>query len=229
MRMMKDELWLIWKEPYSRRRYKVGVLLKEVNGYIFKYENPELDAATENGFKYFPGFEDTKKVYKNERLFMNIKTRLPNVARPDYLEILNSYNLEKDSDDFDILRATRGRLITDDYEFVPAFDLNKIEFDIAGTRYCHDINKCKKFLKINDKLLLVIDSNNKFDSNAIKVIYSDGKNNYLLGFVPRYYTKQLLERLQKGVNYSAMIKSLNFDSLLSDENITASVKLIFDI
>ena len=37
------------------------------------------------------------------------------------------------------------------------------------------------------------------------------------------------EKLQKGMNYSAMIKSLNFDSPLSDENITASVKLIFDI
>lgn len=226
---MKNELWLTWKEPYSRRRYKVGVLSKEEKNYIFKYENPELDAATEKGFKYFPGFEDTKKVYKNEVLFMNIKTRLPNVSRPDYLEILNSYNLEKDSNDFDILKATRGRLITDDYEFVPAFDLNKIEFDIAGTRHCHDINKCKKILKINDKLLLAIDSDNEFDNNAIKVMYNDGKNSYHLGYVPRYYAKQLSEKLQKGMNYSAMIKSLNFDSPLSDENITASVKLIFDI
>ena len=79
---MKNELWLTWKEPYSRRRYKVGVLSKEEKNYIFKYENPELDAATEKGFKYFPGFEDTKKVYKNEVLFMNIKTRLPNVSNP---------------------------------------------------------------------------------------------------------------------------------------------------
>ena len=53
--------------------------------------------------------------------------------------------------------------------------------------------------------------------------------NYHLGYVPRYYAKQLSEKLQKGMKYSAMIKSLNFDSPLSDENITASVKLIFDI
>ena len=52
---MKNELWLTWKEPYSRRRYKVGVLSKEEKNYIFKYENPELDAATEKGFKYFKG------------------------------------------------------------------------------------------------------------------------------------------------------------------------------
>lgn len=226
---MNNELWLTWKEPHSYERYKVGVLSKEEKSYTFKYENPELDDATEKGFKYFPGFEDTKRVYKNEVLFMNIKTRLPNVSRPDYLEILNSYNLEKDSNDFEILKATRGRLITDDYEFVPAFDLNKIEFDIAGTRHCHDINKCKKILRINDKLLLVIDSDNEFDNNAIKVMYNDGKNSYHLGYVPRYYAKQLSEKLQKGMNYSAMIKSLNFDSPLSDENITASVKLIFDI
>ena len=59
---MKNELWLTWKEPYSRRRYKVGVLSKEEKNYIFKYENPELDAATEKGFKYFPGFEDANQL-----------------------------------------------------------------------------------------------------------------------------------------------------------------------
>ena len=67
------------------------------------------------------------KTYKNNELFINIASRLPNKGRIDYLEILNSYNLDKESSDFDILKATRGRTLTDNYEFVPAFDLNKIE------------------------------------------------------------------------------------------------------
>ncbi len=60
---MKDELWLIWKEPTSRRRYKIGSLIKESKGYKFAYINPELDDARTVGFKYFPGFEDLTKLY----------------------------------------------------------------------------------------------------------------------------------------------------------------------
>ena len=142
---MKEELWLIWKEPISRRRYKIGSLVKENNRYIFNYVNPELDDAKAVGFKYFPGFEDLTKTYECDNLFANILTRLPNETRPDYLEILNCYNLEKDSEDFDILKATRGRTFTDNYEFVPAFDSSKIEFDIAGTSHCSDVEKCKKY------------------------------------------------------------------------------------
>lgn len=90
---MKNELWLIWKEPISRRRYKVGVLCRNGNIYKFSYVNPELDDAKKVGFKYFPGFEDLTKTYESKRLFTNILTRLPNETRPDYLEILNCYNL----------------------------------------------------------------------------------------------------------------------------------------
>ena len=32
---MKNEMWLIWKQPETRRRYKVGVLSYVNNLYIF--------------------------------------------------------------------------------------------------------------------------------------------------------------------------------------------------
>mgnify|MGYP001537783242 FL=1 len=32
---MKEELWLIWKDSTSRRRYKIGSLIKENNRYSF--------------------------------------------------------------------------------------------------------------------------------------------------------------------------------------------------
>ncbi len=226
---MKNELWLIWKEPISRTRYKIGILNKENNMYKFRYVNPELNDAKDVGFKYFPGFENLTKTYESENLFINISTRLPNKKRPDYLEILNSYNLEKNSDDFEILKATRGRNITDNYEFVSAFDPNKIEFDVAGTKYCEDINECKKYLKINKKLYLEPEPDNINDKNAIKIIFKENNKIFHLGYVPRYYCKELLDKLNKGIKYSVMIKSLNLESELSDENITANVKLIFNI
>ena len=50
-----------------------------------------------------------------------------------------------------------------------------------------------------------------------------------MGYVPRYYCKELLNELEKEIQYSAMIQSLNLESQLSDENITANVKLILNI
>ena len=226
---MNNELWLIWKEPLSHKRFKIGILIKLNDGYEFSYVDPELGEARKVGFNFFPGFNDLSKTYKNNELFINIASRLPNKGRIDYLEILNSYNLDKESSDFDILKATRGRTLTDNYEFVPAFDLNKIEFDVAGTRHCKDINKCKNFLKINRVLYLEPEPNNKNDENAVKVVLKENGKLYHLGYVPRYYSKELLNELNKGAKYSAMIQNLKFNSPFSDENIVANVKLIFDV
>lgn len=226
---MNNELWLIWKEPLSHKRFKIGILIKLNDGYEFSYVDPELGEARKVGFNFFPGFNDLSKTYKNNELFINIASRLPNKGRIDYLEILNSYNLDKESSDFDILKATRGRTLTDNYEFVPAFDLNKIEFDVAGTRHCKDINKCKDFLKINRVLYLEPEPNNKNDENAVKVVLKENGKLYHLGYVPRYYSKELLNELNKGAKYSAMIQNLKYNSPFSDENIVANVKLIFDV
>ena len=224
---MKQELWLIWRQPETRRRYKVGVLTFDKE-YSFSYVNPELNEALANGFTYFPGFPDVNQKYKSNELFANIKTRLPNSKRPDYLDILNSYDLNLNSSLFDILKATRGRLVTDNYEFVPAFDSKKIVFDVAGTRYSKDLNRCSRFIKINDSLRLVLDPDNGYDDNAIKVILIHDDKEYHLGFVPRYYSKNLTQLLKQNIDYSAMVESLNFESELSDEDITVCVKLIFN-
>lgn len=226
---MKEELWLIWKEPISRKRYKIGSLTKNNEGYKFNYINPELNEAKTAGFKYFPGFEDLTKTYESSKLFPNILTRLPNSTRPDYLEILNYYNLEKDSDDFAILVATRGRTLTDNYEFVLAFDANKLSFDVAGTSHSKDIKKCKEYLKVNKKLYLIPEPDNVYDANAIKIVFEENGKFFHLGYVPRYYCKELLNKLKQNIKYSAMIQSVNLESQLNDENITASVKLILNI
>lgn len=224
---MNNELWLIWKEPKTRRRYKIGLLRKINNKYNFEYINPELNEALKVGFDYFPGFNDLNISYSSDKLFANIETRLPNVNRPDYLEILNSYNLDISSNKMDILRATKGRLLTDNYEFVPAFNNNKIEFDVAGTRHCKDLIKCKSLLNINDRLVLEPELDNIYDKDAIKVLYVKDTVKYHLGYVPRYYSKQFKEMLDKNIDYSAMIQNLNFESVFNDEDITAVVKLIF--
>lgn len=226
--MMSKELWLIWKQPKTRRRYKVGILENKRDCYIFSYTNPELDEAIDAGFRCFPGFDDVKKEYCSKQLFANIETRLPNPARPDYQRILKSLELDLHANKWDILMATKGRLITDSYEFVMPFDKNKIEFDIAGTRYCEDIEKCKDKLKINEELTLKLDKDNEYDGNAVKIVYKNNNREFHIGYVPRYYSKDLSELIDQDVPYLATIKKINFESSLNDEDIMAHVKLIFD-
>lgn len=228
--MMEKKLWLIWKEPKERRRYIIGTLTYQNNCYQFQYTNPELEDARNVGFIDFPGFDDLKKKYESkENLFPNIATRLPNLARQDYLQILNTYGLEKSSTPIEILEKTKGRLLTDNFEFVPVFDRNKVEFEVAGTRHQKDIEECKGLLKVNDNLLLEKEPENQYDSFAIKVIYENNHRYYHIGYVPRYYSKDLTQMLDEKIEYSAKIESLNFESNFHDEDVTASVKLIFDI
>ena len=226
---MANKLWLIWKEPKERRRFIIGELTYENNEYKFKYIDPELNNARKNGLDFFPGFDDIEKEYvSNTGLFPNIETRLPNTARPEYLEILNLYNLDTDSSKMEILEKTKGRLLTDNFEFVPVFDKNKIEFEVAGTSHSNDIKNYKDIFKVNDNLLLERESDNKYDEYAIKVICKKNGTLYHLGYVPRYYSKELSRMLDENVKYSAKIKYLNFESKLDDEDITADVKLIFN-
>lgn len=222
-------LWLIWKNPTTRRRFRVGTLSFDIakKKYEFTYTNPELADALKEGFVSFPGFNDLKKKYESEKLFINITSRFPNPERPDYLEILNSYNLNSESTNEEILEATKGRLMTDSFEFVPEFDKNKIEFDLAGIRHLGNFDKVKNIIQTNDELSLKPEPNNPHDSFAVKVCYKmEGNQEIELGYVPRYYSRQLSE-LIKTKQYSAMVKQVRFDRKITDEFISVSVKLVF--
>lgn len=49
---------------------------------------------------------------------------------------------------------------------------------------------------------------------------------YMLGYVPRFYSRELSKMLEENIKYSAQIKYLNFETSLRDEDITVDVKLI---
>ncbi len=222
-----EKLFLVWKEPIERKRYVIGELTYDFEKYTFRYLKDELPEVISKGFDFFPGFSDLDKIYSSSSLFTNISTRLPNKARPDYLDILNTYDLSLIDDEFNILSRTRGRLLTDNFEFIREFNYKKSKFDIAGTRYYIE-DGLKSLLKVNDKLYLKKDDGNSKDKYAIKIIYKADLKEYILGYVPRYYSKAVYEMLDNNIKYSAMIEGLNLDTPLNGEEVTISVKLIFD-
>lgn len=224
---MKKELWLIWKEPITRKRYTVGTLIQHTNGYTFRYNEEVVKNIEKLGFDFFPGFEDIKKIYTSKELFASILNRLPNPSRTDYNNILNSYGLNENSSLIEILETTKGRLLTDNYEFVVAFNNKKLEFDLAGTRHCKDFDKCRNILKIGDKLILELEKDNKYDENAIIVLF-DKEKRYKIGYVPRYYSKQLSELLKQNVKYNAEVINIKVESLIRDEIVSGKVELFFE-
>lgn len=216
---MKKELWLIWKNKAIHKDYMIGKLIFKNNIYYFSY-NDDLKDAIKNGFTYYPGFMELDKTYENDTLFANILTRLPNKSRPDYLDILNFYNLDKNSSIFEILTATKGRCNTDNFEFVESFDTNKVDFDIDT--YNSDIQKCKDLLKVNSKLYLIN------DNNDIKVVFNDKNKDYFIGYAPNYYFKYLSNILNQNIKYSAMVQKINLEPELYGESIKLNVKLILN-
>ncbi len=237
-----EKLWLIWKNPLesSRRRYTVGELTavfdngkKNPSYYTFEYTNPELEEAKKEGFE---GFVEFGEVIPNEKiksnvLFPTIAQRLPDPIRADYLDILNNYDLDLESTEWEILKATKGRLRTDTFEFVPVFDENKIEFELAGSRHrSEDFEECKRIISDNDILRLKLEEENPKDPNAVKVIYKTKEGKELhIGYVPRYYAKNLHKILQEGKNYSAMVSRVRREHMLNNEDfVTVRVRLIMD-
>lgn len=215
----KDYLYLIWKEPVTRRNYVVGQLSK--NGqYEFCY-GYEVKNAIEKGFEPLISFEDINKIYKSDTLFPTFSSRLPDRKRRGIERILSKYGLNT-FDEYKLLKRSGARLPIDTLEFIdPIFDENDGEikrvFHIAGVRHyigC-DGENCEKALQLSDrdKLILKPEPENQYDKNAIKIL--DKKENHV-GYLPRYYSESVLEYLKEDREYNCTVLEVNKDTQCSE-------------
>lgn len=207
----RDYIYLIWKEPTTRRNYIVGELSR--NGqYEFSYGH-EINEASKNGFKLLISFEDVDRLYKSDTLFPTFTSRLPDKKRKGIEKILSKYELEE-YDAYKLLKRSGAKLPIDNLEFIdPILDYNgnvTRVFYIAGPRYyigCEG-KDCEKSIRaeVGDQLQLVLNPENQHDKNAIKVI---NKESNLLGYVPRYYSEGMTNCLKQGKNYECTVLEFN--------------------
>lgn len=198
-------LWVTWKHFETRVRYVIGVLTETRDkNYEFKYLKNEgrnnLLKALDNGFKLFPTFSFPDDVYKSDELFLLFKNRLPNKKRRDVQQLIQNRKLMENWNEFDLLRETHGTLPTDTLEFItPIKDVDNdnfcLEFYVAGVRFQTN-QRAIENLKINDKLFLNHEYDNKFDENAIE-IYT--KNNERLGYIPMCYSNYLIRKVDENL------------------------------
>lgn len=207
----RDYLYLIWKNPDTRRQYIVGTLSK--NGlYEFKY-GVEFVAAQKTGFKGLEAFKDFNKTYKSERLFPVFSSRLPDRKRKGISEILKKYGLSE-YDEYMLLKNSGARLPIDTLEFIdPLLDDDKPvskNFYIAGSRHylpCRGDNCINTVnVKEGDRVSLLLEPENPKDQNAVVVI---GNHNEKLGYIPRYYAQQVTSMIKKGKELICEITEVN--------------------
>ncbi len=207
--MKHDFLYVIWKNPKSRKNYTVGKLTKS-DGYLFEYSNEYKDAQ-QNGWELIKAFPEVKE-YHSKELFPFFSSRLPDKKRRNIKEILKRYNLEE-YDGYELLKKSGGRLPIDTYEFIdPIFlddEVVKRDFYICGVRHttgCKGENCTDRpQLHVDMELLLELEPDNEHDSNAVLVKTEQGE---AIGYVPRYYSKSLATRLMRDMPYECKVIEL---------------------
>ena len=207
---MNNYLYLIWKDPQTRRNFVIGRLGRGEK-YTFEYFG-EFEKAKQYGWTKFDVFSE-EKVYESNHLFPVFASRLPDKKRRDIDKILQKYGLSE-FDEFELLRKSGAKLPIDTYSFIdPIFPNDEIiirDFFIMGVRYqsfCKGDN-CFSLpeVSVGDELFLKKEPNNLYDSNAIVILTQKMD---VLGYVPRYYNLAIIERLENGSSYSCTVMEVN--------------------
>lgn len=203
-------LYLIWKDPQTRRNFVIGKLCRE-DKYTFEYCE-DFGQAETYGWSKFEVFPSEQK-YESEALFPVFASRLPDKNRRDIEKILKKYGLEQ-YDEFELLRKSGARLPIDNYSFIdpifPEAETIERDFFIMGIRHhapcegkdCHLLPQ----VNINDELKFEREFNNPYDPHAIAIKTSADE---MLGYVPRYYNSAISARLESGMSYSCKVVEIN--------------------
>lgn len=217
MNELNNYLYLIWKDPVSRRNFTIGKLSK-VEKFTFEYCE-DYKEAEKFGWERLKAFPEDRK-YESDIIFPVFSSRLPDKKRRDIAKILEKYGLIE-FDEFELLRKSEGRLPIDTYLFIdPIFPKEQSiqrDFFIMGIRYnapCEGIN-CKLLpqLNVGEEVIFKEEPSNEYDSNAVQVLT---KSQELLGYLPRYYNSAILERLHKCMTYSCKIIDIKRDKDCSE-------------
>ena len=90
------------------------------------------------------------------------------------------------------------------------------QFFIAGVQFRPkaEISKALKVMKVGDKLTLVPEPSNKFDPNAVQLVYEsfvdeDTEINVFLGYVPKKFSAEISAMLEVGIDLECVIDSIN--------------------
>lgn len=166
---------LIWRPEKGSSRISIGTIKKnETEGVRFQYNSEGLLKAKKLGFEHYEGFPDTKKIY-TENVLQIFGQRLIKSERTDSQDFYNFWNIDpsKVKHKFYMLAFTQGLLPTDNFEFLADFNpVKNLSFITEVTNLTESKISSDK-VNVDDKLRYELESENKFDRNAVKVFKKD--------------------------------------------------------
>lgn len=185
--MILKKIYLSWRQGKGQGRFLVGIFTREISSgdaIVFNYQKEEVKKAQKIGFLNYPDFPDFDKEY-NSNLKTALSLRIMPKTRADRSDYLSFWNANVDGLDwFDELGFTQGELATDTFEFLAEYPKkyngNGINFvsNIAALSHLQLSPEC---VSVGDKLNFELESDNKFDSHAVKIL----KGTTIIGYVKR--------------------------------------------
>ncbi len=197
---MSNAVFVAWRSggETTGKWGPVGRLDRTPSGYRFVYTE---GARSLEGFHPFPGMSKIDAVYESEELFPLFANRLLSKSRPEYESFLEWSGFGRDNppDPIAILSITEGRRATDLLEILPCPrpDVDgcyQTKFFLHGIRWTPSsaVSRIAK-LQAGEKLGLMPDINNPYDSNAVAVRTMDVGERFMVGYVPRYLAYDVRE------------------------------------
>ncbi len=199
-------LFVLWREPDAGRRYVIGELWQDHEGYAFGYGH-DVERALDHGFKLLlelPELRPVTSPYRSTYLFSTFAQRIPSPRRPDYRSILDAWQVTSPDEPLDILAKSGGIQMTDRIEVAeyrsPEDTLQTpLRFRVAGEEHYDGSEK----VAIGDAVNLVREPQNAYDPYAIMLMSLDGQR---VGYVPRQYSQVVARCLDAGVTLSAQVE-----------------------
>ncbi|MFC1546441.1 HIRAN domain-containing protein [bacterium] len=218
-----NHLFLVWKDNWKDETGKIsgtiriiGNIIRNNGGARLEYlsDTDDFKLAREHGFKCYPAFPDISKTYSTNVLEV-FSRRIPPRSREDYNDFLEEIRLPKSVDISDFAFALLGysevRLPSDGFAIINPFDNvdSDCEFltEIAGLRYYSKaVNMLKrKDINISTIVNIEIEENNKFDPNAVKIVFNGEK----IGNINRVQAQSFKRWILNNKHISAQVEKIN--------------------
>ncbi|MGO4119087.1 hypothetical protein ACEQ6C_38500, partial [Rhizobium ruizarguesonis] len=115
---MKEILYIVDIAENGSKFTVIATLTKEADHYIYTPYNLDTDTVS----RFYP-----KVVIKSKGMPAMAERRLYSKNRPDIKEILARYGL-KSYDKWELLKRTRGRLLTDTIQYISKEEIEKLKY-----------------------------------------------------------------------------------------------------
>ncbi len=205
---MIKNIYVSWKKQSSTKRYIIAQIKRDQNILSFEYL-PDFKKAKKEGFDFFFGFKDEKKMNSNE-ISNLLSLRIISKERPDRNEFLKFWEATNVSDTFDLLALTQGKSQTDNFEFLADYstdDNKNLNFvtDLSGVT---NLQLKAGSIKKSDILVYKREKDNDSD-DAVAVYVGNNKIGYIKQIHCRiFHSEKKLNLTIKAIDENGFIKQI---------------------